>query len=258
MDNLKISAKQLGNLVKENFCPRCFYIGYKIQFRYPWTVFAGILSKMDSLQKKSVTKYYEKNGHLPAWLEAEGIIGKPLKSPGPKKFRTEVAGVTLSGSIDLLLEKPNGELIIIDFKTASPKNGSDPFMPVYDIQLQGYAKIAEELGLGKVTELYLVYFEAETQIDEEIICGYVEEETLDVPFKVTVKKLALKTEEHLLNLIEQFKTIVTAETLPEAQPGCPDCQKINHILNLIGPVKAELQEKPVDLTLEKRGLMVEN
>ena len=50
--------------------------------------------------------------------------------------------------------------------TASPKNGSDPFMPVYDIYLQGYAKIVEELSLGKVSDLYLVYFEEYSQVDE--------------------------------------------------------------------------------------------
>ena len=73
-----------------------------------------------------------------------------------------------------------------------------------------------------------------------------------------MKKLTLKPEEYLLNLIEQFKTIVTAETLPEAHPGCPDCQKIHQILDLVTPVKAKLQEKPVNLALETRGLMIEN
>ena len=87
-------------------------------------MFAGILSKLDAIQKKSVVNYYTVHGHLPAWLEREGIIGTPLPSPSPKKFFTAINGVTLSGSIDLLLQSPSKELIIIDFKTSSPKDGS--------------------------------------------------------------------------------------------------------------------------------------
>lgn len=258
MEQLRISAKQLGNLAKENFCPRCFYLGYKIHFKYPGAIFAGILSKMDAIQKKSVVKYYEKNGHLPQWLEAEGIIGKPLKSPGPKRFTTTINGIVISGSIDLLLETPTGELIIIDFKTSSPKNGYDPFMPVYEVQLQGYAKIAEDMGLGKVAGIYLVYFSAKTQVEEDNVMDYVGEEQLQVSFDIEVKKLDLKPEETLPPLIEAFKEIITAEEIPEGQPGCSECEKLDMILDLLAPEKADKRMESEEQPLETRGLMVEN
>ena len=96
MTQFRISAKQLGSLAMEHCCPRCFYIGYHIQFKYP------------------------------------GVVATGMNKTG----------------IELLLQSPSKELIIIDFKTSSPKDGFDPFMPIYDIQLQGYAKILEDMGFG--------------------------------------------------------------------------------------------------------------
>jgi hypothetical protein len=258
MEQLRISAKQLGNLVKENFCPRCFYIGYTLQFKLPGSFFAGILSKMDSIQKKSVVNYYEKYGRLPAWLEHEGIIGKPLKSPGPKKFNTIIADVVVSGSIDLLLETPSKELIILDFKTASPKNGYDPFMVVYDIQLQGYAKIAKENGLGKVKGLYLVYFSADTQIDDKNVENYIRDDYLQVPFTVEIKKLTPKPDEAILPLVEKFKDIVSTGKVPDSMEGCMDCEQMNRLSDLVVSVKPEVRIKSEEISLETRGLMIQN
>ena len=258
MTQLRISAKQLGYLAKENFCPRCFYIGYHLQFKYPGTVFAGILNKLDAIQKKSAVKYHDKFVHLPAWLEQDGIIGTPQPCPGPKNFITTIDDVVLSGSIDLLVRTPQNELIIVDFKTASPKNGYDPFLPVYDIQLQGYAKITQDLGLGKVVGLYLVYFNACTNITADTVTNHVNEENLEVSFKVEVKKSAVDPETKILPLLQTFKQIVLSETIPEKVPGCLECAKFDSIVEFVSRASADMRTKTKKLSGATGGLMVES
>ncbi len=258
MSQLHISAKQLGNLALENFCPRCLYMDYKLNLKYQGMIFPGILSKMDAIQKKSVVKYYDKYGHLPNWLESEGIIGKPKICPGPKTFFTSIKGVILSGSIDLLIETPSKELIIIDFKTASPKDGYDPFMPVYNVQLQGYAKITEDLNLGKVVGLYLVYFSAQTSVTLDNIDSYVRTEDLEVSFDVVVKKLELNPEQTIGLLVDKFKNIITGNSLPERHPDCIECDRLEKIFTWLASSKVEIDTRSEELPLDTRGLMIEN
>jgi len=51
MENLKISAKNLGATALEDFCPRCYWIKLKMGNRLPFQSFPGIFSSIDSYTK---------------------------------------------------------------------------------------------------------------------------------------------------------------------------------------------------------------
>jgi hypothetical protein len=56
----QISAKNLGSLALQDFCPRCFYLKLKLRFKLPFQIFPGIFSSIDSYSKKITWTYYKK------------------------------------------------------------------------------------------------------------------------------------------------------------------------------------------------------
>jgi hypothetical protein len=48
---IRISAKNLGELALHNYCPRCFWLKLKLNNRLPFQIFPGIFSAIDSYTK---------------------------------------------------------------------------------------------------------------------------------------------------------------------------------------------------------------
>jgi hypothetical protein len=49
---IQISAKNLGILALPEYCPRCFWLKLKLQFKLPYQIFPGIFSSIDSYSRK--------------------------------------------------------------------------------------------------------------------------------------------------------------------------------------------------------------
>ena len=73
--------------------------------------------------------------------------GEPLPSPHHSWFKiaTGHGSIQLRGTPDEILRAPDGGLIIIDYKTAHFKP-EDSLRPLYEVQLNVYARIAENLA----------------------------------------------------------------------------------------------------------------
>ena len=56
---IRISAKNLGQLVLDDFCPRCFWLKLKLGFKLPFQIFPGIFSTIDSYSKKITWQYFD-------------------------------------------------------------------------------------------------------------------------------------------------------------------------------------------------------
>ena len=69
---VRISAKNLGQLKLPDYCPRCFYLKLKLQFKLPFQIFPGIFSTIDSYSKKITWQYFKKHKKLPPWLGGVG------------------------------------------------------------------------------------------------------------------------------------------------------------------------------------------
>ena len=63
---------------------------------------------------------------------------------------------------------------IADHKTARFTNHQDELLPMYEVQLNGYAYIAESIGYSPITGLGLVYYEPFTDITPDLIDDYAE------------------------------------------------------------------------------------
>jgi len=117
----RISAKNLGKLALDSFCPRCFWIQLHTGFsKLPYQVFPGIFSSLDSYNKKIVKSWFDQNAELPKWLSGFSEVVEWINPPHFSKFKyyDPETDILLTGEADGIFRKSDGSYIIADFKTA--------------------------------------------------------------------------------------------------------------------------------------------
>ncbi len=235
MTTLRISAKNLGQLSLFGFCPRCFWFQCKMGFRTPWSIFPGVFSSFDAFQKRVVHGFFEKHGNLPPWLGALANLGTPVPVPHHSKFRYHDKGmdILLTGMPDEMLRLPNGWLHILDYKTARYTEGQDRLLPIYRTQLNGYALIAERLGMGKVAGLALVYFEPQTDVENENAGEAVKKKGFDLGFRATAVPIDLDLET-IPPLLRKARELFDLPEAPGGKDGCKDCELLARLLQVAG------------------------
>ena len=222
MDTLRISAKDLGALKQEGFCPRCFWIERHMKLPYQGG-FPGIFSSIDMYTKKIVKHHFERTGELPEWLSEIGKISNIVDAP--KDFFTEKDGVKLTGKPDDMFRMSDKSIVIVDYKTARYTEKQDSLFPVYEVQLNGYAYIAETVGLGKVRSLYLVYFEPPSDGFEDLSRKHVNGYGFEMPFKSSMHQVG-KNMKDIEALMKVAHDVYVKERPPQGLEGCEDCTRL--------------------------------
>ena len=150
MSHLRISPRHLGQMLVDNFCERCFYYQLLMRFRLPFDrPMPGIMFHLDLFEKQLVEDHYAAFRKLPIWLK-ELECTKPVSFPRKMTMDFPKYELTLVGMPDVMLKKWNEKLLVADYKTARYKGKDDPFLPVYETQLIGYAVLLEHHHVGKV------------------------------------------------------------------------------------------------------------
>ncbi len=194
--------------------------------------FPGIFASIDAYTKNIIERYFQKNGRFPEWLSDIGSA-KKIVSVKPSEFKVKTDNITITGIPDLLFERSNGSFAIVDYKTAKYTGNQDQLMPVYQIQLNGYAYIAEAIELKPVKDLYLVYFEPPyKETYEAITDGHTNGEGFEMPFKPVIHKIKIEPN-RIGKLLEKAGEIYRSEKLPERRLGCKDCEKLNNLINML-------------------------
>lgn len=80
---MRISAKDLGWLAVDDFCPRCFWIERHAKSLPYQMGFPGIFSSIDAYTKNIVERYFQKNGKLPSWLKEIGEVKRIVRTYQP-------------------------------------------------------------------------------------------------------------------------------------------------------------------------------
>ena len=229
---MRISAKDLGWLKEPSFCPRCFWIERHAKGLPYQTGFPGIFSSIDTYTKHIVEKYFERNKELPEWL-AEVGEAKRIITVKPSEFKVVKGDVMLTGIPDLLFERPDGSFAIVDYKTAKYTGNQDELMPIYQIQLNGYAYIAESLGHKPVKDLYLVYFEPPYKEKyDELSSRHTTQGGFEMPFKPMIHKIKRNLTE-IEELLEKANKIYSSKDQPEGNYGCKDCERLGDLIKLV-------------------------
>lgn len=235
MSTLSISAKNLGSLALPDYCPRCSWLRLNMVFKLPYQIFPGIFSSIDSYTKRVVEMILE-SGQGSSWLQQIGPVEASLPTPHYTKFNAyfEEQDVRLTGTVDALFRLTDGKLCVVDYKTAKFTGHQDRLLPMYHVQLNGYAAIAERLGIGKVSKLCLVYFEPETTNEDAADEVNHRPAGFALGFAAHILAVALSPEKWLTPFLSQARSLSDLRYPPHGNPNCRDCQTFNECARILG------------------------
>ena len=232
---MRISAKNLGILALPDCCERCFWMRARLGWKSPWAIMPGIFSSIDGFSKRAILAYFEKTGHFPLWIAGRWADVRPLPTPHHSTFRLvdPETGIVLTGVPDLMLGLPRRRLAILDLKTARFSKHQDFLLPMYQIQLIGYAIIAESLAMGHVEALGLVYGEPPANDDDTSLDALVDDRGFSMPFKATAEPIELDRA-LIPPLLKRAKGILEMEKAPEGREGCKECRMVGELVGICG------------------------
>jgi hypothetical protein len=231
MDNIRVSPRDLGKMLLKKFCPRCYWILIGLGFRVPFDMpMAGLMYNMDRFEKALVECHFEDKGLSPKWLASMNCV-EVAEFPEKMTMEFPKYGLTMVGKPDAVLRKKDGSLFLIDYKTAKDKGSDDPFMPAYETQLLGYVHLLEANGVGKVSEVALVYF------DNDLVDYYDEplelltRSGLTVPFTAKIHPIEF-SRQALDPLLKAFRGYADMLAPPKGRDHCKDCERLERLENL--------------------------
>ena len=232
---MRISAKNLALLALPDPCPRCFWMRAILGWKSPWAIMPGIFSSIDGFSKRAILASHEKNGHFPPWIVGKWADVRPLKSPHHSTFRPTdpETCIVLSGVPDLILGLPRRGLAILDLKTARFSDHQDSLLPMYQTQLNGYALIAEGLGMRAVEALGLVYCEPPAGDGGGGLDACVGNHGFTMPFRATAVPVGLDRST-IPPLLERARGILGLEKAPQGREGCGDCRMVREMAGAWG------------------------
>lgn len=230
---IRISAKMLGELALPSFCPRCFWIKLHLNNRLPYQYFPGIFSHIDAYSKKITNEYFKHYHQSPRWFSKFGPLGEPIKVPHYNRFKIldKETNILLTGIPDEIFLRPNGSYFIMDYKTAKYTGTQDELFPMYEVQLNAYAYIAERIGLKPVSGLGLVYYEPLTDKPDEDITSFVRDNGFSMHFAGKLLSVSLKME-NLRRLLLKARGLYELKTAPAGISRCQNCQRLDNLLKV--------------------------
>ena len=232
---IRISAKNLGQLALPDYCPRCFYIKLKLNNKLPWQIFPGIFSTIDSYSKKITWQYFDKFKTVPPWFAPYGEFTGLLPIPGWSKFCIvdSETDIMLTGVPDDIFIMADGRYFIVDYKTARYTGSQDKLLGMYRVQLNGYAMIFEKLGLGKVGGLGLCYYEPQGDTPTVYFQTVLRDDGFVMPFKAHLKEIELDAEGIVRPLLNVVREMWDSDIVPHGMAGCKDCRQLEGVVGFV-------------------------
>jgi len=235
VEQLNISAKNLAGVALEDACPRCAWIRLHHKGDMPFAMsFPGIFISIDGYTKRMVRETFDSARRIPDWFPNVGKV-KAMVSEDElhwrSYFRTDSKlGVTLRGQPDDIFQLADGSFHIVDYKTAKITGAQDDLFPMYEVQLNAYAFIAEKLPIAPVSALSLIYFEPQTETERGKRKGSPPGAWLE--FRATRKKVQLAPKRRIPELLARAREIFDMKTAPRGAAGCKNCEQTEKFLKV--------------------------
>jgi hypothetical protein len=236
MSQIRISAKDLGTFALKDSCPRCLWIKLRSANKLPYQIFPGIFSSIDSYTKKFICSYFEKYGHFPDWLPSREELTGLTKKLHHSTFNIldQNTDILLSGVPDEIFTLKDGSYFILDYKTAKYTETQDTLLPLYEVQLNAYAYIAEKKGLSPVKNIALAYMEPQTGLTRENVEEVKTEQGFLLPFSGKIVQLNLKPD-IILDLLKKARNLYDQPSAPPGKAGCKDCLLLDNLIKILNP-----------------------
>jgi hypothetical protein len=237
MEQLKIASRMLGQMLMPGFCPRCFWITLHCGGKLPYqTPFPGIFNAIDGYGKDIIHDYFDRKGKLPPWYPNIGKVTSYLSSKKLHwtQFRYEdpKTRIVLRGTPDDIFKTPAGTHHIVDYKTAKATGTQDKLFPLYLVQLNVYAYIANARGEFPTTALTLIYVEPMTEIPSTEFDLVMDDAGFALNFMATAKKVELKDGTFIPELMQRAREIYERSKPPAGREGCKDCEALERLMRV--------------------------
>jgi CRISPR/Cas system-associated exonuclease Cas4 (RecB family) len=206
-------------------CPRCFYIDNKMGTKRPPGFPFNLNSAVDALFKKEFDIHRAKGTAHPL-MEQYGVDAVPFEHPDIDEWRDNFKGVTynhadtgmtVSGAVDDVWINPEGELIVVDYKSTSKDETIDALNADWHIgykrQMEVYQWLLRQNGFPVSDTGYFVYANAST--DEEAFDGRLEFEVTLIPYT--------GGDSWIEETLVQIKQCLTDERVPSPGSECDYC-----------------------------------
>ena len=207
-------------------CPRCFYLDNKLGTKRPGFPSFNLNIAVDELFKKEFDIHRSAGSAHPIMTEYK-IDAVPFAHKNLNDWRDpftgivhthEATGLVVSGGVDDIWVKPNGDLIIVDYKATCKDGkietlGDSPWEIQYTRQLGVYRWLLEKNGFAVDSIGYLVYANANKHIDA------FDNKLIFVTTLVKVETDVIWIEDTLV----QIKACLDSDTLPQSGNSCEYC-----------------------------------
>jgi len=207
-------------------CPRCFYLDNKLGTKRPQFPAFNLNIAVDELFKKEFDVHRKNQSPHPI-MTKYGIEAVPFAHQDLDTWRDPFVGImhthtptklVVSGGVDDIWVKPDGTLIIVDYKSTSKDGtiealGDSPWEQQYTRQLGVYRWLLEQNGFTVDPLGYLVYANADKNLDafdDKLIF-----ETTLVPVETDVSWIE--------DTLRKIKETLDASTLPTIGNTCEFC-----------------------------------
>lgn len=219
--NWKLSRSKLDLFIS---CPRCFYIDNKLGTARPAGFPFNLNSAVDTLLKKEFDIFrLKKQPHT--LMQKFSVDAIPYEHPDLDEWRENFKGIqhlhstglTVSGAVDDIWINPQGELIVVDYKSTS-KDGQvtldAEWQDGYKRQMEFYQWLLRQKGFKVSNTGYFVYANGRTDLD-----------MFDAKLEFDIDIIPYEGNE---NWVEQAildaKACLDGEKIPESGNECEYCQ----------------------------------
>lgn len=222
--NWRLSRSKIDLFIE---CPRCFYIDNKLGTKRPPGFPFNLNSAVDALLKKEFDTH-RANGTTHPLMKAYKLDATPFNDARMDAWRDalkrgveyfhEETGLPISGAVDDIWIRPNGELIVVDYKATS-KDGriealEEEWHAGYKRQIEVYQWLLRRNGLKVSNTAYWVY--ANAGKDKEAFDGLLEFEITLVPYE--------GDDSWVEGVLVKIKACLESDALPERSDDCDYCR----------------------------------
>lgn len=206
-------------------CPRCFYIDNRLGTARPPGFPFNLNSAVDHLLKKEFDIHRAGKTTHPL-MKQYGVDAVPFQHESMDVWRENFKGVehqhkatgfTVSGAVDDIWVRPNGELIIVDYKSTSKDEEitalDQDWHDGYKRQMEVYQWLFRTQGFKVSNMGYFVY--ANASKDRKAFDGKLEFDVTLVPYE--------GNDSWIEGVLKKIKVCLDSSEIPEVGAECDYC-----------------------------------
>jgi hypothetical protein len=238
---LRISARNAGQVELDKYCPRCCWYLMRLK-RVPFMMgMPGIMFHLEAIQKAYILAQLAEDGCLPRHFGPFSECTEPVKFPFSFFAEHKETGVLVTAQPDMMLRLEDGDICLLDLKTAKQEGGGKFYLPQYTQQVNGYSWVTEENGIGNVGKAGLIYCSVREDCFEEEPLEYKRRHGILVPFDFEAHEVELDYPS-FFDCLDEVNKVWHSRRPPAGKNGCKDCELLVRLCDFELELRASDQE----------------